>query len=233
MKKIFSCVIVILLLSSVCSCNLKGSIDSVMKLGDSQKSSNVISGDFECTEPLIEEKGYSVIGDIVDDVRFYEGTGIQISYKIKTAEIYNDPADCGIDKNEICMSELFYESDGSFSGDYDFLLLEIDILCAEFKKDLNIRPNITRFSSVGVSSEVGRYEPVSVEQLYFSVNGKVKSADSKDYYYYDITEGETVSVVCGWMIPSNINDDLFLSIGSVHYSSDGSASDDSVIISLS
>lgn len=234
MKKIVSCIMVLLILSSFASCDIKDSLNSVMKLGDSQKSSNVISGDSNYTEPLIEEKGYYNIDEIVEDKRFSEGTGIQLSYKVKEAVIYNEPAEFGVDISAVNMYELFYESDGSFSDDYNFLVLEIEISCIKFNEELNIRPNITRFSSIGVSSEVGRYEPVSIEQSYFSVNGNTKATGSKDYFYYDIAEGETICAISGWMIPSNVDaDKLFLSIGSVNYSSDGSASDDSVLISLS
>ncbi len=234
MKKIVSCIMVLLILGSFVSCDIKNSLNSVMKLGDSQKSSNVISIDSNYTEPLLEEKGYYGIGDVVEDKRFSEGTGIQLSYKVNEAVIYNEPTECGIDVSDITMYEFFCESDGTLSEEYDFLVLEIEISCTRFNDELNIRPNITRFSSVGVSSDIGTYEPVSVEQLYFSVNGSVKSADSKDYFYYDIVEGETICVISGWMIPSNVDDDmLFLSIGSVNYSSDSSASDDSVLISLS
>lgn len=229
MKKVICIFTVIAILFAFCSC----SPESVINLGSKAKTSNVVDENMEFSTPAIEEKGYYTIGEYVDDNRLNSLTGTHLSYKITDVKIYDTVEDAELNVDDILMYEAFCDENGSFDTSYKLLLVSVDVHCSEKQDNTDIRPNITRLSSVGKMNEDGTYEPISTEQIYFFKETSQAQTNNKDYFYYDIDKDETISVICGWMIPSSLKtEDLYLSIGTISYSTDGSTDDDAKYISL-
>lgn len=229
MKKVICIFTVIAILFAFCSC----SPESVINLGSKPKTSNVVDENINFSTPTIEEKGYYSIGEFVEDERPNSIIGTHLSYKITDVKIYNTIEQAGLKTDDILMYEAFCDENGSFDTSYKLLLVSVDVHCSEKQENTDIRPNITRLSSVGKMNEDGIYEHISTEQIYFFKETSEAPTNDKDYFYYDIDKDETISVICGWMIPSNTKtEDLYLSIGTISYSSDGSPDDGATYISL-
>ncbi len=228
MKRIVVVFIIISIVILCSSCNP----ENILNSGSRPKTSNVVNENLDFSIPTIKEKGYYQIGEVVEDKTKNASTGIHLSYKITDAKTYNTLEDAELTSDDILMYEVFCNESGTFDTNYKLLLISIDIHCSKKQENSNIRPNITTLSSVGKIKENDIYEPISTEQIYFSKELST-SNNQKDYFYYDINEGETISVLCGWMVPDFANaDELFLSIGTVDHSTDGSTTDDSIYISL-
>ncbi len=207
--------------------------ENIINLGSKPKTSNVVDENINFSTPTIEEKGYYSIGEYVDDEILNSLTGTHLSYKITGVKTYHTIEDAELSADEILMYEAFCDENGAFDTRYKFLLVSVDVHCSEKQESTDFRPNITRLSSVGIVNETGVYEPISNEQIYFYNKFSEKSSNIKDYFYYDIDKDETISVICGWMIPNNIKiEDLYLSIGVTSYDSDGSSDDGATYISL-
>lgn len=229
MKKIICILMVGIILFVFSSCNP----EKIIYSGTNPKTSNVVDQNMEFSTPTIEEKGYYSIGEFVEDERLISIIGTHLSYKITDVKIYNTIEDAELSADDILMYEVFCDDNGTFDTSYKLLLVSVDVHCSEKQENTDFRPNITRLSSIGIINETGVYEPISNEQIYFLNESSEKSSNEKDYFYYDINKDETISVICGWMIPSNIKTkDLYLSIGSIAYGPDGSNSDGVTYISL-
>ena len=229
MKKI---VFVFLVISIVLFCN-SCNPEKIINSGSKPKTSNVVDENMEFSTPTIEEKGYFKIGEDVEDEKENNHTGTHLSYRITDVKTYNTLEDAKLSPDDILMYEVFCDNNGSFDKTYKLLLLSVDVHCSEKQENTDFRPNITRLSSVGIMNSTGIYEPISNEQIYFFNKSSEKLSNKKEYFYYDINKDETISVICGWMIPSNIKtEDLYLSIGTISYSSDGSPDDGATYISL-
>lgn len=228
-KKVICIFIVVAILFAFCSC----SPESIINLGSKSQTSNVVDENINFSTPTIEEKGYYSIGEFVEDERLNSIIGTHLSYKITDVKTYDTIEQAGLKTNDILMYEVFCDANGSFDTSYKLLLVSVEVHCSEKQESTDFRPNITRLSSIGIINEAGVYEPISNEQIYFLNETSEKSTNEKDYFYYDIDKNETISVICGWMIPSNIKtEDLYLSIGVVSYASDGSTDDGATYISL-
>lgn len=229
MKKVICIFIVGAILFAFSSC----SPESIINLGSKPQTSNVVDGNMIFSTPTIEEKDCYSIGEDVDDKIMNSHTKTHLSYKITDVKTYNTIEDAGLCADDILMYEIFCNENGAFDTSYKLLLISVDVHCSEKQENTDFRPNITRLSSIGIINETGVYEPISNEQIYFLNESSEKSSNEKDYFYYDINKDETISVICGWMIPSNIKTkDLYLSIGSIAYGPDGSNSDGATYISL-
>ena len=229
MKKIAVTFLVISIVLFCSSCNPQ----KILNAGSTPKTSNIVDENMDFSTPTIEEKGYFRIGEDVEDDKENNHTGTHLSYRITEVKTYNTLEDAELSANDILMYEVFCDDTGSFDTSYKLLLLSVDVHCNEKQESTDFRPNITRLSSIGIMNETGIYESISNEQIYFSNESSEKSSNKKDYFYYDINKDETISVICGWMIPSNIKtEDLYLSIGTINYSSDGSPDDGATYISL-
>ena len=229
MKKAIYIFIVGAILFAFSSC----SPENIINLGSKPRTSNVVDENINFSTPTIEEKGYYSIGEYVEDKRLNSLTGTHLSYKITDVKTYTTIEAAELSADEILMYEAFCDEDGAFDTRYKFLLVSVDVHCSEKQENTDLRPNITRLSSVGIVNKMGVYEPLSNEQIYFYNKFAEESSNTKDYFYYDIDKDETISVICGWMIPSNIKtDDLYLSISTISYSSDGSPDDGATYISL-
>lgn len=229
MKKIICILMVGIILFVFSSCNP----EKIIYSGTNPKTSNVVDQNMEFSTPTIEEKGYYSIGEFVEDERLNSIIGTHISYKITDVKIYNTIEQAGLKTDDILMYDAFCDENGAFDTSYKLLLVSVDVHCSEKQENTDFRPNITRLSSVGKMNEDGTYEHISNEQIYFFKETSEAPTNDKEYFYYDIDKDETISVICGWMIPSNIKtDDLYLSIGTISYSSDGSPDDGATYISL-
>lgn len=207
--------------------------ENIINLGSKPKTSNVVDENINSSTPTIEEKGYYSIGEYVDDEILNSLTGTHLSYKITDVKTYNTIEDAGLSADDILMYEFFCDDNGSFDTSYKLLLVSVDVHCSEKQENTDFRPNITRLSSVGKMNEDGTYEHICTEQIYFFKETSQSPTNEKDYFYYDIDKDETISVICGWMIPSNIKtEDLYLSIGTISYSTDGSTDDGATYIYL-
>ncbi len=229
MKKIICILMVGIILFVFSSCNP----EKIIYSGTNPKTSNVVDQNMEFSTPTIEEKGYYSIGEFVEDERLNSIIGTHLSYKITDVKIYNTIEQAGLKTDDILMYDAFCDENGAFDTSYKLLLVSVDVHCSEKQENTDFRPNITRLSSVGKMNEDGTYEHISSEQIYFSKENSEAPTNDKDYFYYDIDCDETISVICGWMISSDIKtEDLYLSIGTISYSSDGSPDDGATYISL-
>ena len=207
--------------------------ENIINLGSKPKTSNVVDGNINFSTPTIEEKGYYTVGEFVEDEILNSLTGTHLSYKITDVKTYNTIEDAGLSADDILMYDVFCDDTGSFDKSYKLLLVSVDVHCSEKQENTDFRPNITRLSSVGIINETGVYEIISHEQVYFLNKNSERPTNIQDYFYFEIQEIETISVICGWMIPSNIKtEDLFLSIGTISYSTDGSTDDGATYIYL-
>lgn len=229
MKKFAVTFLVISIVLFCSSCNP----EKILNAGSAPKTSNIANENLDFSTPTIEEKGYYRIGETVADKEENLHNGTHLSYKITDVKTYDTIEQARLKTDDILMYEIFCDKNGSFDKSYKLLLLSVDVHCNEKQESTDFRPNITRLSSIGIMNETGIYESISNEQIYFSNESSEKSSNNKDYFYYDINKDETISVICGWMIPSNIKtEDLYLSIGTINYSSDGSPDDGATYISL-
>lgn len=229
MKKFVFVIIIISIVLFCTSCNP----EKIINAGSCPKTSNIANENFDFSTPTIEEKGYYRIGETVEDKEKNSHNGTHLSYKITDVKTYDTIEQSGLKTNDILMYEFFCDDNGSFDTSYKLLLVSVDVHCSKKQANTDFRPNITRLSSVGKMNKDGTYEHISTEQIYFFKETSEAPTNDKDYFYYDIDKDETISVICGWMIPSNIKtDDLYLSIGTISYSSDGSPDDGATYISL-
>ncbi len=229
MKKVICIFIIGALLFVFCSC----APENIINLGSKPKTSNVVDENMEFSTPTIEEKGYYSIGEEVEDTIINSIIGTHLSYKITDVKTYDTIEQAGLKTDDILIYKSFCNENGTFDTSYKLLLVSVDVHCSEKQENTDFRPNITRLSSIGKINKTGVYEPISNEQIYFSKQNTEKSTNEKDYFYYDIEKDETISVICGWMIPKNIKtEDLYLSIGTVSQTSDGSISDCATYIYL-
>lgn len=229
MKKfVFVFIIISIVLFCTC-CNP----EKIINAGIGPKTSNIANENIDFSAPTIEEKGYYRIGETVEDKEHNSHNETHLSYKITDVKTYDTIEQAELKTDDILMYEVFCDNNGSFDTSYKLLLVSVDVHCSKKQENTDFRPNITRLSSVGKMNEDGTYEHISTEQIYFFKETSEALTNDKDYFYYDIDKDETISVICGWMIPSNIKtDDLYLSIGTISYSSDGSPDDGATYISL-
>lgn len=233
MKRMICVFIAVTLLLLCSSCNAKSELNKIMNLGDNRRTSNTVDKNAEVSAPAMQEKGWSFIGDEVEDYRLNSITDTCFTYTVTNARIYDRVEDAGLKPENILMYEAYCDEKGEFDTRYKLLLVYVDVFCKQKKENTDYRPNITRLSSVGIINQSGAYEPISMEQIFFCTESGEPSPDQKEYFYYDINESETVSVCCGWMVPNNVKtEELFLCIGSVKYSSDGSVDDNAAYILL-
>lgn len=151
MKKVICIFTVIAILFAFCSC----SPESVINLGSKPQTSDVVDQNIEFSTPTIEEKGYYSIGEFVEDERPNSIIGTHLSYKITDVKIYNTIEQAGLKTDDILMYEAFCDENGSFDTSYKLLLVSVDVHCSEKQENTDIRPNITRLSSVGKMNEDG------------------------------------------------------------------------------
>lgn len=233
MKRISSLLLVAITIICFTAC----SPQKIITAGTRPKTSNVVNENIVfSTVPTVEEKGYSEIGEYVEDTLFGLVTGTYVSYKVTDIKTYASIEEAGL--NIADMEPVIYggflDNGGNLDENYQFLLLSVDIYCSQKNADEDVKPDISRLSLVGTVEGRNIFDGLSTEPCYFFYETAEPRNIENQYSLFYIDVGEELSSVCGWIIPKDIKtDDLFLQIGGVSYVSDGSFSDDRAFISLS
>ena len=219
-KKVVYILFITMLTTLCCSCSIS---EKSLSINENLQNSNVFDENIKVSIPSVKQPNCFKIGDIVEEPILNTLTDTFISYKIINAKIFDSFLEANINEENMLLSEEFLNDYSNFDNKYDFLLIELDVSCSQKNEEDDFQPNISRLSSIGRINDSGIYEPISnAERVYFSQSNTENTQNEENYFFYDINEGETIRVYCGWIIPCNTElSDLVLQIGQSTTDSDG------------
>lgn len=230
MKKLKCIIALLMIIMLFGSCSVKDGVQSVVGFGNDSPSDKVDENLNVTLSPVNENVCYESGEEVQSPLNKY--SDVKLSYKVTNTAVYKTVEEAGIKAENIHLYDAFCDKNGKFDTTYKFILLTVDVYCGDKKDTHDNQCYITELDSIGYLNKDGIYEGVSSEMVYFK-NGESSNDLGKSYYSYSIDKGESIQVQCGWFVPSSVSaDKLYLSIGMMSMSTDGSVDDDAVYISL-
>ncbi len=229
MKKIFCFLAVIIVIFSLCSCN---NAEKILNAGTkSQGTSDVADKNLTVTLPPVSAEKVLSKGRRFQDPDKSDESDYELSYVIKESAVLNSLSQLNISAENLHLFEYYCHNNGEMKKDYSFLVITAEVYCT--RKSLTAEHNPYCPSiSVGKILQSGDFQSITGEVNLFSCNGIINKSE-KDYYQYEINEGEKKLLKIGWFIPSKEAESLLVAqIGHTSIGSNGDVYDNSVYVNL-